>query len=84
MLTMRNGGVSSVTLDYLRPASAPTHADERLRIAGTRGVVETALVEHKVTIITETDASRSLPLSPANRHLYAVRAVAARPKHLPR
>ena len=40
VLTMRNGGVASVTLDYLRPAAAPTHADERLRIAGSRGIYQ--------------------------------------------
>ena len=62
VLTMRNGGVATVTLDYLRPATAPTHADERLRIAGTRGVVETALIEQKVTLITEGLPPHSLPL----------------------
>ena len=61
---MRNGGVASVTLDYLRPESAPTHGDERLRIAGTRGVIETALVERKVTLITEGKPPRTLPLTP--------------------
>ena len=59
MLTMRNGGVASVTLDYLRPAAAPTHGDERLRIAGTRGVIETALVEQKVTLITADSTTRA-------------------------
>jgi predicted dehydrogenase len=64
VLTMRNGGVASVTLDYLRPAAAPSHADERLRIAGTRGVIETALVDEKVMLITANDPPRSLPLVP--------------------
>ncbi len=62
VLTMRNGGVATVTLDYLRPQSAPTHADERLRIAGTRGVIETALIEKRVTLITEGQPPRTLPL----------------------
>lgn len=31
---------ASVTMDYLRPATAPTHGDDRLRVVGTRGVVE--------------------------------------------
>lgn len=35
-----NGGTASLRLDYLRPESAPTHGDDRLRLAGTRGVVE--------------------------------------------
>jgi len=64
VLTMRNGGVTSVTLDYLRPAAAPSHADERLRIAGSRGIIETALVEHKVTLTTADTRPRTLPLEP--------------------
>jgi len=35
-----NRGTATVRLDYLRPATAPTHGDDRLRIAGTKGVVE--------------------------------------------
>ena len=50
-----------VTLDYLRPESAPTHSDERLRIAGSRGVIETALVERKVTLIAAGKPPRTLP-----------------------
>jgi predicted dehydrogenase len=64
VLTMQNGGVASLTLDYLRPAAAPTHGDERLRIAGTEGLIETALVERKVTLCTARDPSRTLPLTP--------------------
>lgn len=64
VLTMRNGGVASLTLDYLRPQAAPTHADERLRIAGTRGVIETALVEKKVMLTTADKRPRSLSLAP--------------------
>ena len=63
MMTMQNGGVASVALDYLRPESAPTHGDERLRIAGTRGVIETALIERKVTLITENNPPRTIPLT---------------------
>ena len=61
VLTMRNGGVASVTLDYLRPEAAPTHGDERLRIAGPRGVIETALIERKVTLVTADKRPRTLP-----------------------
>jgi predicted dehydrogenase len=62
VLTMANGGVASVTLDYLRPESAPTHGDERLRIAGTLGLVETALVEHKAELIRAGHQRSKLPL----------------------
>jgi predicted dehydrogenase len=51
ILTMGNGGVSAVTLDYLRPETALTHGDERLRIAGALGVVETSLVEKRTTLV---------------------------------
>jgi predicted dehydrogenase len=64
LFTMRGGGVSAVTLDYLRPAAAPTHADERLRIAGARGVIETALIEKKVTLATTDRPPHALPLTP--------------------
>jgi predicted dehydrogenase len=63
VLTMRNGGVATLTLDYLRPETAPTHGDERVRIAGSRGVIETALIEKKVTLITDERPPRTLPLS---------------------
>ncbi len=32
--------LASVHADFLRPSSAPTHGDDRLRIAGTEGVAE--------------------------------------------
>ena len=64
LLTMKNGGVAAVTLDYLRPESAPTHGDERLRIAGSGGVIETALVDRKVTLIAAGRPRRTLPLQP--------------------
>ena len=35
-----NGGVATMHMDYLRPDSAPGHGDDRLRLAGTKGVAE--------------------------------------------
>ncbi len=40
LFRMDNGGVAVLNLDYLRPDTAPTHEDDRLRIAGTKGVAE--------------------------------------------
>ena len=37
---MENGATGIVHADFLRPATAPTHGDDRLRIAGSKGVVE--------------------------------------------
>ena len=39
-------------------------ANERLRVAGTRGVVEATLVEDRVTLCTTTGPPRELPLNP--------------------
>jgi predicted dehydrogenase len=64
VLAMRNGGVASVTLDYLRPENAPTHGDERLRIAGTLGVIEATLAEKSVTITTAEKPPVQLPPIP--------------------
>jgi predicted dehydrogenase len=35
-----NGGTATLRMDYLRPASVQGHGDDRLRLAGTEGVVE--------------------------------------------
>ncbi len=40
LLDLKNGGHALVHADFLRPAGAPSHGDDRLRIAGTLGVVE--------------------------------------------
>jgi predicted dehydrogenase len=62
LLRMKNKGAAAVTLDYLRPESARTHGDERLRIAGSRGVIETWLVDRSVTLICGDQTPRTLPL----------------------
>lgn len=39
---MEDGILFTASLDYLRPECAPTHGDDRVRVAGTDGVVEVA------------------------------------------
>ena len=60
LLRMQSGGVAAVMLDFLRPESAPTHGDERVRISGTRGVVEGLAVDGTVTLIDEQGGPRPL------------------------
>jgi predicted dehydrogenase len=55
-----NGASAAIRLDYCRPAAAPTHGDDRVRIAGDRGVVET--IEGRVSLITGDRAPRELAL----------------------
>lgn len=40
LLRLANGASATARLDYLRPQTAPSHGDDRLRIAGTEGVIE--------------------------------------------
>ncbi|HXB69374.1 MAG TPA: Gfo/Idh/MocA family oxidoreductase [Candidatus Acidoferrales bacterium] len=35
-----NGGTATLRMDYLRPASVKGHGDDRLRLAGSKGIVE--------------------------------------------
>ena len=37
---MEDGVMASVNIDYLRPSTAKTHGDDRIRVAGTEGVIE--------------------------------------------
>jgi predicted dehydrogenase len=60
-LKLDNGGSASARLDYCRPAAAPTHGDDRLRIAGSRGVIEALGAAHTVTLITADDPPEELP-----------------------
>jgi predicted dehydrogenase len=40
LFRLDNGGVGALRMDYFRPETATTHGDDRLRLAGTKGVVE--------------------------------------------
>lgn len=40
LMELENGATGVVHADFLRPAAAPTHGDDRIRIAGSRGVIE--------------------------------------------
>ena len=40
MFELEGGATGLVHADFLRPAAAPTHGDDRLRIAGSKGVIE--------------------------------------------
>jgi hypothetical protein len=59
---MRNGGAVALSCDFLRPETAPTHGDERLRLAGIRGVIEMRLAEGNPTLVTADRAPRTLAL----------------------
>lgn len=65
LFRLTEDGIATVTLDYLRPETAPTHGDERIRIAGTAGVVEVALATGTGTLIDAKGVhDLAPPLSP--------------------
>jgi predicted dehydrogenase len=55
-----NGAPAAIRVDYCRPAAAPSHGDDRLRIAGSAGVIEA--MQGKVTLITSDAGPQELPL----------------------
>ena len=56
---MENGAIATVSADYYRPASAPTWDDDRLRVVGTKGIVE---YEKGRVILIDENGERELPL----------------------
>jgi predicted dehydrogenase len=42
LFRLANSGAAAVSCDYFRPPGAPTHGDDRLRVAGEKGIVEVA------------------------------------------
>jgi predicted dehydrogenase len=63
LLKLSNGGTAVVTLDYLRPETASSHGDDRLRVVGSKGVVE--MRGGKVELITRDQPAAEMPLLPA-------------------
>lgn len=53
---------ASLTADYLRPQAAPSHDDDRLRVAGTEGVVE--VMGGRTLLIRHGQAETQLPPEP--------------------
>jgi predicted dehydrogenase len=58
--TMTNDVIAAANIDYLRPAAAETHGDDRVRVAGTKGVVE-ARGGTAYLVNDEADGTRELP-----------------------
>jgi predicted dehydrogenase len=65
---LTNGVLCSCTLDFLRPENAPTHGDDRVRIAGTDGVLE--VIAGKVHLINR-DGDRFIEPPEADRDVFS-------------
>jgi predicted dehydrogenase len=64
-----NRGTAALHMDYLRPDTAPSWGDDRLRLAGTRGVVEYQAATG-VTLITGERAPREIRNLPPDGSLF--------------
>ena len=62
LFRMKNGVIATSSIDYLRPATAPTHGDDRIRCAGTKGVIE--VMGGKVHLITADGDEYIEPVNP--------------------
>lgn len=62
LLEMADDIYAGVNFDLLRPEGAPTHGDDRIRIAGTQGVLEVRA--NKVFLIDQSGESEPALLSP--------------------
>ena len=67
---LSNGGSALFSLDYLRPDAAPTHGDDRLRIAGSRGVLEICDQGTRLEVLTAEEHVPSWPLEESGRTLF--------------
>ncbi len=56
LFSLTNEIFASVSMDYFRPDSASTHGDDRIRIVGTRGIME--VNEGKVFLINKDSNGR--------------------------
>ncbi len=65
--TLANAVFGGVNIDYLRPAKAPSHGDDRIRLAGTNGVMEVSA--GRAHLIDE-HGPQDLPLEP-KREIFA-------------
>ncbi len=64
-----NGGTATLRMDYLRPASVQGHGDDRLRLAGSKGVVE--YQEASGVTVMGPAGKRTLTSLPRQRSLLA-------------
>ncbi len=64
-----NGGSAALHMDYLRPDTAPAWGDDRLRLAGTRGVAEYQAATG-VTLVTDKRPPRQIAELPPDGSLF--------------
>ncbi|HEU0120305.1 MAG TPA: Gfo/Idh/MocA family oxidoreductase [Bryobacteraceae bacterium] len=69
ILKMDNGGTASLHMDYYRSEAAPTHGDDRVRIAGSKGVIE-YMAATGVTVLRQGGKVELLKELPPERDIF--------------
>jgi predicted dehydrogenase len=69
ILSLSNGGHMTVSIDYCRPESAPSHGDDWIRIVGTKGVIESRGSSNTCEVLVNGEGSRLVHL-PAKRKIF--------------
>src|SRR5205085_2146762 len=69
VLQLDNGGLATLRVDYLRPETAATHGDDRLRLAGTKGIAEYQ-ESTGVTLLTTSGPPKTLAELPPAQSLF--------------
>jgi predicted dehydrogenase len=64
-----NGGVATLHMDFLRPEKAGSHGDDRLRLAGTKGVAEYQAATG-VTLMTADQALTKIEALPKAQSVF--------------
>jgi predicted dehydrogenase len=64
-----NGGIANLHMDYLRTESAATHGDDRLRLAGTKGIAEYQ-ASSGVTLMTSSQKPHVVESLPAQQSVF--------------
>ncbi|MGC4004968.1 MAG: Gfo/Idh/MocA family oxidoreductase [Pirellulales bacterium] len=78
LAALSNGASATIRLDYLRPETAPTHGDDRLRVVGSRGIVECRGDEPKILLVTDKEGPHKIePDKPTNLFVEYRRAIDA-------
>jgi|GEM_PF-84359 len=67
LFACEKGKMASVSADVMRPAAAPTHDDDRLRIVGTEGVLE---VRGGKVFLINHEGERELNIVQSERELF--------------
>ena len=66
---MDNRGLAMLRMDYFRPKAAPTHGDDRMRVVGSKGVLE-YMAATGVTLVREDKGPEVISQLPAPRDLF--------------